>query len=222
MNLILLVNLAWSAVLYVRFLGARMPFAGLGDGRPTTCIVYAAWAAIVVIVFPPAFNTSDSGRSGAARRAAPRRASQCAAAKRCSWTYCSTSRPRSAACTSGFRNAAAAARAREARFCLRAGLRRARPGVRSLPPSGRRRLGQPGAALFGRPRAVTPAVAQAPSFSTMPGSGESDLDVLGVVARTVERHSAFTRLGRERPAASFRLLDSGSGRVARSRCLRWG
>ena len=53
-NLILLVNLAWSARLYARFLRGRGEFAALERWQVTYLPVYAAWAAIVVIVFPPA------------------------------------------------------------------------------------------------------------------------------------------------------------------------
>ena len=56
MNVILLVNLAWSAVLYVRFLRGRGSFASLERWQTNYLPVYAAWAAIVVIVFPPAFG----------------------------------------------------------------------------------------------------------------------------------------------------------------------
>ncbi len=56
MNLILLVNLAWSAVLYVRFLRGRAPFSHLERWQTEYLPVYAAWAAIVVVVFPPAFG----------------------------------------------------------------------------------------------------------------------------------------------------------------------
>jgi hypothetical protein len=56
MNIILLVNLAWSALLYVRFLRGRGPFASLERWQTDYLPVYAAWAAIVVIVFPPAFG----------------------------------------------------------------------------------------------------------------------------------------------------------------------
>lgn len=56
MNLILLVNLAWSAVLYVRFLRGRAPFARLDRWQTDYLPVYAAWAALVVIVFPPLFG----------------------------------------------------------------------------------------------------------------------------------------------------------------------
>jgi len=56
MNVILLVNLAWSAVLYVRYLRGRGAFAHLERWQTDYLPVYAAWAAIVVIVFPPAFG----------------------------------------------------------------------------------------------------------------------------------------------------------------------
>jgi hypothetical protein len=55
-NVILLVNLAWSAVLYIRFLGGRGSFAGLERWQTDYLPVYAIWAAIVVIVFPPVFG----------------------------------------------------------------------------------------------------------------------------------------------------------------------
>ena len=55
-NLVLLVNLAWSTVLYVRFLSGRGPFAQLEKWQTAYLPVYAAWAAIVVIVFPPVFG----------------------------------------------------------------------------------------------------------------------------------------------------------------------
>ncbi len=56
MNVILLVNLAWSAVLYIRFLRGRGSFADLERRQTDYLTVYAAWAAIVVIVFPPVFR----------------------------------------------------------------------------------------------------------------------------------------------------------------------
>jgi hypothetical protein len=56
MNLILLVNLAWSAVLYVRFLRQRGSLAPLERWQTNYLPVYAVWAAIVVIVFPPLFG----------------------------------------------------------------------------------------------------------------------------------------------------------------------
>jgi hypothetical protein len=55
-NVILLVNLAWSAVLYVRFLRGRGSFTGLERWQTDYMPVYAVWAAIVVIVFPPVFG----------------------------------------------------------------------------------------------------------------------------------------------------------------------
>jgi hypothetical protein len=55
-NVILLVNLAWSTVLYTRFLRRRGPFAALERWQTSYVPVYAAWAAIVVIVFPPLFG----------------------------------------------------------------------------------------------------------------------------------------------------------------------
>jgi hypothetical protein len=54
-NVILLVNLAWSAVLYVRFLRGRGSFASLERWQTSYVPVYAAWATLVVIVFPLAF-----------------------------------------------------------------------------------------------------------------------------------------------------------------------
>jgi hypothetical protein len=55
-NVILLVNLAWSAVLYIRFLRGRGSFTGLERWQTDYLPVYAVWAAIVVIVFPPVFR----------------------------------------------------------------------------------------------------------------------------------------------------------------------
>ncbi len=55
-NVILLVNLAWSAVLYVRFLRGRGSFTHLERWQTDYLPVYAVWAAIVVIVFPPLFG----------------------------------------------------------------------------------------------------------------------------------------------------------------------
>jgi hypothetical protein len=55
-NVILLVNLAWSAALYLRFLRGRGSFASLERWQTDYLPVYAVWAAIVVIVFPPLFG----------------------------------------------------------------------------------------------------------------------------------------------------------------------
>ena len=55
-NVVLLVNLAWSAVLYIRFFRGRGPFTDLERWQTDYIPVYAIWAAIVVIVFPPVFG----------------------------------------------------------------------------------------------------------------------------------------------------------------------
>jgi hypothetical protein len=55
-NVILLVNLAWSAVLYIRALRGRGSLASLERWQTDYLWVYAVWAAIVVIVFPPVFG----------------------------------------------------------------------------------------------------------------------------------------------------------------------
>jgi hypothetical protein len=55
-NVILLVNLAWSAVLYIRFLSGRGSFTDLERWQTGYLPVYAVWAAIVVLVFPPVFG----------------------------------------------------------------------------------------------------------------------------------------------------------------------
>jgi len=57
-NAILLVNLAWSTVLYIRFLRGRGPVLSLERWQTNYLPVYAGWAAIVVVVFPPAFGYS--------------------------------------------------------------------------------------------------------------------------------------------------------------------
>jgi hypothetical protein len=53
---ILLVNLVWSAVLSLRFLRGRGALADLERWQTRYLRVYAVWAAIVVIVFPPLFK----------------------------------------------------------------------------------------------------------------------------------------------------------------------
>jgi hypothetical protein len=55
-NLILLVNLGWSAVLYGRFLLGRGSFADVERWQTDYLPVYAGWAAVVVIAFPPVFG----------------------------------------------------------------------------------------------------------------------------------------------------------------------
>ncbi|MEU8112008.1 permease prefix domain 1-containing protein [Micromonospora sp. NPDC048947] len=55
-NVILLVNLAWSAWLLLSFIRRRTPFAALERWQTGYLPVYAAWAWIVVLVFPPLFS----------------------------------------------------------------------------------------------------------------------------------------------------------------------
>ena len=55
-NLVLLVNLAWSARLYARFLRNRGSFAALERWQTAYLPVYAVWAGLVVVVFPPLFG----------------------------------------------------------------------------------------------------------------------------------------------------------------------
>ncbi len=55
-NLILLVNLAWSAWLYASFLRRRGSFAALERWQIAYLPVYSVWAALVVIMFPPLFG----------------------------------------------------------------------------------------------------------------------------------------------------------------------
>jgi hypothetical protein len=54
-NVILLVNLAWSTALYVKFLRGRGSFSPLERWQTDYLPVYAGWAAFVVILFPPLF-----------------------------------------------------------------------------------------------------------------------------------------------------------------------
>ena len=55
-NLILLVNLAWSAWLYACFLRHRGSFADLERWQIAYLPVYSVWAALVVVMFPPVFG----------------------------------------------------------------------------------------------------------------------------------------------------------------------
>ena len=55
-NLVLLVNLGWSAWLYTGFLRGRRPFAALERWQTAYAPVYAVWATGVVVVFPPVFG----------------------------------------------------------------------------------------------------------------------------------------------------------------------
>jgi hypothetical protein len=55
-NLILLINLTWSAWLYGRFLRHRSPFGVLERWQIVYLPVYSVWAALVVVAFPPMFG----------------------------------------------------------------------------------------------------------------------------------------------------------------------
>ena len=55
-NLILLVNLAWTAWLYARFMRHQGSYADLEQWQISYLPVYFAWAALVVVVFPPLFG----------------------------------------------------------------------------------------------------------------------------------------------------------------------
>lgn len=55
-NIVLLVNLLLIAVGYVRFAGGRTPYQSIVETQMRYLPVYAVWAALVVIVFPPLFG----------------------------------------------------------------------------------------------------------------------------------------------------------------------
>jgi hypothetical protein len=55
-NIILLVNLVWTAWLYARFIRHRASFAALERWQIAYLPVYCVWAALVVVVFPPLFG----------------------------------------------------------------------------------------------------------------------------------------------------------------------
>jgi hypothetical protein len=55
LNVVLLANLVWSAWLLLAFLRGRRLFSDLERWQTTYIPIYAAWAAIVVAVFPPLF-----------------------------------------------------------------------------------------------------------------------------------------------------------------------
>lgn len=55
-NLVLLVNLSWSSWLYLRFIRGGGPFDALARWQTAYLPVYSAWAAVVVIGFPPLFG----------------------------------------------------------------------------------------------------------------------------------------------------------------------
>jgi hypothetical protein len=56
LNIVLLVNLAWSARLSVQFLRGSQPFDALERWQTAYVPVYAVWAAAVVIILPPVFG----------------------------------------------------------------------------------------------------------------------------------------------------------------------
>ena len=55
-NVILLGNLGWSTVLYIRFLRGRGSFVTLERWQTAYLPAYSLWAAIVVVGFPPVFG----------------------------------------------------------------------------------------------------------------------------------------------------------------------
>ncbi len=55
-NIILLVNLVWSTVLYIRFMRRRGSITELERWQTNYLPIYSGWAAFVVIVFPPLFG----------------------------------------------------------------------------------------------------------------------------------------------------------------------
>ena len=56
LNMILLANLAWASWLQVRFLRRRTGFAALERWQTGYLPVYLAWAAVLLLVFPPVFD----------------------------------------------------------------------------------------------------------------------------------------------------------------------
>jgi len=56
LNILLLVHLGWSVVLYARFLAKRTSFATLERWQTTYLPAYGVWAWIVVALFPVIFN----------------------------------------------------------------------------------------------------------------------------------------------------------------------
>jgi hypothetical protein len=55
-NVLLLVNLLLVAIAYVRFVSGRLRYQAIVEVQMRYLPAYAAWAAIVVIVFPPVFG----------------------------------------------------------------------------------------------------------------------------------------------------------------------
>lgn len=56
MNLVLLVNLAWSGWLLAGFLHRRRPFGAIDRWQTGYLPVYGAWAAVVIVALPPVFG----------------------------------------------------------------------------------------------------------------------------------------------------------------------
>ncbi len=56
LNIILFVNLAWTAWMYIRFIRGRGSFSAVARWQTTYLPVYAAWAGFVVAVFPTLFG----------------------------------------------------------------------------------------------------------------------------------------------------------------------
>jgi hypothetical protein len=55
LNLVLLVHLAWAAWLATGFVRGQRTFGAIERWQTQYLPVYAVWAAIVVVVFPPVF-----------------------------------------------------------------------------------------------------------------------------------------------------------------------
>ena len=55
-NLVLLVNLSWSAWIYTHFLRRRGSFVALEFWQTRYLPVYSVWAGLVVVTFPPLFG----------------------------------------------------------------------------------------------------------------------------------------------------------------------
>lgn len=55
-NIVLLVNLAGSALLYAGFLRGRVPFSRLASWQMTYLYVIAGWASVVALLFPLLFG----------------------------------------------------------------------------------------------------------------------------------------------------------------------
>ena len=55
-NIVLIVNLGGSAVLYAGFIRARVAFSRLCDSQQFYLYVLAAWAAVVALLFPVVFG----------------------------------------------------------------------------------------------------------------------------------------------------------------------